>query len=222
MTVLSQSQFMSDLKNRGYIFNVLYDIGASIGRWTIEVQKIFPDAKFELFEPLLGKVEGVNEICLTNTRWHPVVLSDITGLNKLRILDRSGVGSSIIIPPSDMKRDFTNIITCDSWRLDDLVSNKKLLQPDFIKIDTQASELKVLQGADKTIRETKFILLETWARRVYGEETPLFHEIAAYLYNNNFVLYDILIEEGRDRDGTLRWFDAAFINKKYSKFPHML
>lgn len=100
------------------------------------------------------------------------------------------------------------------------MAKRQLPQPDFLKLDTQAAELKILKGAVKTLHKTQFILLETWARRVYGPETPLFHEVAAWLYQQDFVLYEILsLDEGRDADGTLRWFDAVFVNKANSQFP---
>lgn len=80
--------------------------------------------------------------------------------------------------------------------------------------------MKILKGAIECLKNSKFVLLETWARRVYGPETPLFHEIAAFLYQNNYCLYEILsLEDGRDPDETLRWFDAVFINRNFSKFP---
>ena len=85
------------------------------------------------------------------------------------------MGSSILVLESDRKKDIT-IIPCEQWRLDDLISEKGLPYPGFLKLDTQAAELKVLKGAVETLKQTQFILLETWARRVYGPDTPLFHE----------------------------------------------
>ena len=107
--------------------------------------------------------------------------------------------------------------------MDDIVERKGLPQPDLIQIDTQAAELKVLIGAENTIRGAKFILLEVWMRRVYGPETPLYHEVAAWLAEHDYVPFDFLIsDEGRDADGTLRWFDAVFINQAASRFQRTL
>ena len=99
-------------------------------------------------------------------------------------------------------------------------TENNLPQPDFIKIDAQAGELKVLKGAEKALKECQFLFLEVWARRIYGPNTPLFHELATYLYEQNFMMYDMFIEyNGRDADGTLRYFDAMFINRDRSSFP---
>lgn len=219
MSIFDHATLLSQLKDRGFHFDTIYDVGANIGRWSIEAQKVFPKARFELFEPLAGRFAAVDEKSMIGqipgATLHQVALSDSNGTGEIKILGGNGVGSSILVLEGDRKKDIS-IIPCEHRRLDDLVAEKGIPQPDFLKLDTQAAELKVLKGAVETLKQTKFILLETWARRVYGPETPLFHELAAWLYEHDFVLYEILsLEEGRDADGTLRWFDAVFINSTF-------
>lgn len=51
----------------------------------------------------------------------------------------------------------------------------------------------------------------------------MFQELAAWLYERDFVLLDMLLNDaGRDADGTLRWLDAVYINKSASAFPKNL
>lgn len=217
MSILHHASLLADLKSRGFVFETIYDVGANVGRWSIEAQKVFPEARFELFEPLAGRFADLDARSMLGNipgaTMHPVALSDSNGAGEIKILGGIGVGSSILVREADRKKDIT-IIPCEHRRLDDLVAEKGLPPPGFLKLDTQAAELKVLKGSVETLKQTQFILLETWVRRVYGPETPLFHELAAWLYERNFMLYDILsLEDGRDGDGTLRWFDAVFVNK---------
>lgn len=219
MSVLHHAGLLSKLKQRGFIFNTFFDVGANIGRWSHEAQKVFPEARFELFEPLAGRFAEVDKrsmLCqIPRATLHPVALSDTNSAGEIKILGGTGVGSSILVLDSDRSKDI-QIIPCENRRLDDLVVEKGLPYPEFLKLDTQAAELRALKGSVETLKQTQFLLLETWARRVYGPETPLFHELAAWLYEHDFVLYDILsLEDGRDADGTLRWFDAVFINKTF-------
>jgi FkbM family methyltransferase len=223
MSVLHHASLLADLKRRGFVFETLFDVGANIGRWSHEAQKVFPDARFELFEPLAGRYAEVDSrsmvAAIPRATLHPVALSDTNGEGEIKILGGTGVGSSILVLEGDRKKDIT-IIPCEYRRLDDLVAEHGWPQVDFLKLDTQAAELKVLKGAVETLKKTQFLLLESWARRVYGPETPLFHELADWLYTHDFVLYDVLsLEDGRDTDGTLRWFDAVFVNKSASSFP---
>ncbi|MEM1141611.1 MAG: hypothetical protein AAGI88_03420, partial [Pseudomonadota bacterium] len=60
MSVDSQAAFLGRLANNGFDLSVFYDIGANIGRWTRSVAKFFPDARYELFEPLHKRLEGVD------------------------------------------------------------------------------------------------------------------------------------------------------------------
>jgi len=88
-------------------------------------------------------------------------LSDRNGEGDIKTLDVGGQGSSIIVHPADRKREDMRVVPCQLARMDDYVAQNGLRQPDFIKLDTQASELKVLKGAEYTIENTKFNLTET-------------------------------------------------------------
>jgi FkbM family methyltransferase len=226
MSVSDHAALLTRLREQGHDFRVFFDVGANIGRWSVEVQKAFPDARFELFEPLATRVSSVDEMSmverLTNGTLHPVALSDETRTGEIKILGNNGVGSSILVLTGDRKKDL-QIIPCEMSRMDDYVERHGLPQPDVIKLDVQAAELKVLKGAMRTLRGTKIILLETWLRRVYGPETPLFHEVSGWLYEQGFVLLDFLaLQDGRDADGTLRWFDAVYMNKSESRFSQAM
>lgn len=225
MSVVEHASLLKRLSGEGWDLNVLYDVGANIGRWSIEAQRALPGARFELFEPLVGRYQPVDDAVrfsqLRDYGLHPVALSDENKIGKLKLLGNNGVGSSILILAADFRKD-TQFIDCEYARLDDIVASKGLRAPDFIKLDTQASELKVLRGATETLKKNKFVLVETWMRRCYGPETPLFHELANFLYEHDYILYEIILTEGRDPDGTLRWFDAVFQNKAVSKFDPAL
>ncbi|NES88381.1 MAG: FkbM family methyltransferase [Okeania sp. SIO2B9] len=214
---------MSRLKDNGTELNTFYDVGSNIGLWSVEAQKVYPQANFQCFEPLAGKYPELDASSrysqLNNYTLHSVALSDRSGTSKMKILGNRGVGSSILIVDSDYRKDI-KIVDVDAFKMDDILNKHNLPLPDFIKLDTQAGEMKVLKGAEETLKYAKYLLCETWMRRVYRPETPLFHELAVYLYSLDYVLFEILsLDDGRDSDMTLRWFDAVFINKSHSSFP---
>ncbi len=227
MSAADHIDFLKRLKAQGHEFEVIYDVGSNIGEWSVDVQELFPNARFDLFEALAGRFADIDDNLMTDRlrdgALHPVALSDRNGEGDIKILDVGGQGSSIIVHPNDRKREDMRVVPCTLARMDDYVAQNGLRQPDFIKLDTQASELKVLKGAEYTIQNAKFILAETWMRRVYGPGTPMFQELAAWLYERDFVLFDMLLNDaGRDADGTLRWLDAVYVNKSASVFPKNL
>ncbi|MDT9199434.1 FkbM family methyltransferase [Limnospira fusiformis KN01] len=226
MSVLDHAKFLSRLKKNGIELNVFFDVGSNIGLWSCEAQKVYQEAKFHCFEPLIGKQPELDFASryseLNNYTLYPIALSDYSGTAKIKVLGDRGVGSSILILDSDYRKN-TTFIDVDVYTMDDFVKINNLPFPDFIKLDTQASEMKILKGALESLKNAKYLLCETWIRKVYGPETPLFHELTTFLYAHNYVLFEMLsLDEGRDSDQTLRWFDAVFINKSHSPFANQL
>ena len=62
--------------------------------------------------------------------------------------------------------------------------------PNFIKIDTQGSEIDILKGANKTITNCDLIYLETPIIE-YNLNSPNLSECVDYLKSINFVPLDI-------------------------------
>lgn len=74
-----------------------------------------------------------------------------------------------------------NATTIDALRLDNI---------DFIKIDTQGSELEILRGGQNTLQQVMGIEVEVEFAPMY-EGQPLFSDIDSYLRAQGFELWDI-------------------------------
>lgn len=71
--------------------------------------------------------------------------------------------------------------------LDNLLKNTKFSKVDFLKIDTEGFELKVLQGSGKSMKNNiKYILLERTFTKIYKDYS--FKKIENILRINNFFL----------------------------------
>lgn len=227
MSVHDHADCIRRIVSNGLEIGTLFDVGASTGAWSLAMRSALPSARIEMFEPLAGRLPDLDANArhgqITNSALHPIALSDRREEAQIKVLSDRGVGSSILLLDSDFRKD-THFVTVPMWPMDDYVRERGLSNPDFIKLDTQASELKILAGAKESLSSCKLLLIETWLQRGYGPETPLFHELAAFLYPLGFNVYDMLaLEEGRNEDHSLRWFDAVFINRKFSKCaPYLL
>jgi len=82
-----------------------------------------------------------------------------------------------------------------------------------IKMDTQGCELGILQGATKTLRSVDVLLLECWLTRAYGPTTPLLLEVAQWLRQFDFHIWD-LGNAWRDPEGVLVAQDCLFLNAR--------
>ena len=77
----------------------------------------------------------------------------------------------------------TNVTTLDLWARDN-----NLQTIDYIKIDTQGSELEILKGGESIIGTTRCIDIEVEFNPIYEGQT-LFGETDTYLRSKGFVLW---------------------------------
>lgn len=66
-----------------------------------------------------------------------------------------GANASPEAPRSDSGKDFEPVITNSSTRLDSYLTSIGSPRPDFIKIDTDGFDLRVLEGAEKTLMDAR-------------------------------------------------------------------
>lgn len=77
----------------------------------------------------------------------------------------------------------TNVTTLDLW-----AREQNLQKIDYIKIDTQGSELEILKGGDSLINTARCIDIEVEFNPIYEGQT-LFGETDKYLRSKGFVLW---------------------------------
>jgi len=143
--------------------DVVLDLGANIGYYTLIFAKLVgPEGRVIAFEPepdnfsLLEKnvkINGYNNVVLVKK-----AASDKAGKLKL-YLSESNKGDHRIYNSHDGR----NFIKIDAVRLDDYFKNHK--RPiDFIKIDTQGAEARIIAGARRMLQNNKNIkiLTEFW------------------------------------------------------------
>jgi hypothetical protein len=101
--------------------------------------------------------------------------------------------------------------TVQSTTVDEyLKTNQLTTQLGLLKIDTQGNDLRVLQGATETLKQTQpWIILELIYAPLYkGQAQP--HEIAAFLAELDFAMV-AHFNEYYSTDGWLGWADACFV-----------
>jgi FkbM family methyltransferase len=78
-------------------------------------------------------------------------------------------------------------VEVEARTLDYIFETEQLPPSDFLKLDTQGSELDILQAAPKVISKVTMIEVEIEFTRIY-EKQPLFFEVAEFLYSQGFEL----------------------------------
>lgn len=75
--------------------------------------------------------------------------------------------------------------------LDTFVSENKIGNVDFLKIDVQGAELDIFKGATKTLKNSLFIISEVEFLKIY-ENQPLFGDVSNFLSDNDFMFHKFL------------------------------
>ena len=105
--------------------------------------------------------------------------------------------------------------------LDTFVSENKIGNVDFLKIDVQGAELDIFKGATKTLKNSLFIISEVEFLKIY-ENQPLFGDVSNFLSDNDFMFHKFLGMGGRSLKPLILnnnknfpsqhlWSDAIFI-----------
>lgn len=99
----------------------------------------------------------------------------------------------------------------DAITLDSAIASR--IKPDFLKIDTQGSELDILKGATTTLRSCLGIEAEVEFREIY-ESQPLFGDLAIFMTANGFEFIDFVAfgRWERSRSDGLRTFLGELIH----------
>lgn len=209
-----ESQFFTRLVELGLDVSCIVDVGGSNAAWSTSLAPVFPNARFELFEPLAGRREEYDRVLEWALRTHPnfrmhnIALGDENGVASLWN-EPSGVGSSLIADgqPREQKIDVP------IRRLDDYRAERGIPQPQVVKIDVQGGELMVLRGGQQTIANADVLHLETWLSRGYGKRTPLLPELMDYLRPMGHLIVH-LGDFWRRPDQELISVDAFFVHKR--------
>lgn len=130
--------------------------------------------------------------------------------NEVNFYKIQGTGDSIFRENTKLYKDIRaeKIITTT---LDHVISENGLPQPDFIKIDTQGSELLILQGGKIALNNTKLLVVEMPIVK-FNLGAPKFNEILDFLEKFSFIPYDIV--ETHYLDNQLIQKDIIFVNHR--------
>jgi FkbM family methyltransferase len=153
---------------------VFFDVGASIGYYSLLAAKANPSISVVAFEPasspfhFLKKNVAINNLNSQITT-SPVALSDAEGnlqfhefrttINGVLKHNLGGAGSLKI--NFDSQRMHTVAVTVAASTLDSFCENNHLPLPDLIKMDTEGTEDMVLRGAHNVLQNQPLIICET-------------------------------------------------------------
>ena len=186
--------------------NTVYDVGAFQGDWTKLVKKTsLKNSKFYLFE-----ANTENEIYLKNSG-HKYFISVLSDENKdVNFFSKVHSGDSYFKEKTNFYEKTIVPKTLRTKTLNEIQTSNQTPLPDFLKIDTQGSEIDILKGASKILGNCKIILLECPVIS-YNAGAPSLSDYIKYLESINYLPLEIT--EIHHLDKVLVQIDIVFLKK---------
>jgi 2-O-methyltransferase len=231
--ILSETHLRSDLLK---FFSpdqhiLIFDIGSCEGEDSIKYGRLFPASKIYSFEPLPANqkilLDNLAKYHANNVTLVASALSDQAGIQDLHVSsgrpegvpvgedwDYGNKSSSLLPPDKNIGTlfpwlKFDKIIPVETNTLEKFFNDEHLHEIDFIHMDVQGAELKVLNGAGSYLRKIKVIWLEVSDVSLYKDQ-PYRKDVEYFMRSNGFCLYRNVT------DGD--YGDQMYFNSKYFKF----
>ena len=193
--------------------SIIMDIGACTGEDAIKYNNLFPSANVIAFEPLVENVCTMKkhfQMFEKDIKIENFALSDTNGIADFFIssgnpydsvneheftslMPKDWNKSSSLLAPSKESNQlmpwlkFAQRETVKTLKLETYMKEENIQHIDFMHLDVQGAELKVLKGMGAMIRRLKVLWLEVENVELY-EHQPLKKDLNDFLNRNNFQL----------------------------------
>lgn len=191
--------------------DVLLDVGANRGQFSLMARQVHPRLPIQAFEPLPAEAAVYRRIFdgQAGVTLHPVALGDASSTAALHVSRRAD--SSSLLPIGEMQTTLfphteeigTHLVRV--VRLDSMPEQWQAARRALLKIDVQGFELNVLRGAGQALEHCANVYVECSEVALYTGQA-LYPDIAAFLAKEGFSL---------TRRANEQWADGRLIQADY-------
>lgn len=201
------------LNSLGFKPQQIIDVGAYEGEWTKSCMQVFPGASYIMFEAMQQKRSKLKEISEANSNVTFEIALLAQADNKELYFTELETASSVLEEVVNKQ----NRTKRKSITLNTVLKHKGISKVDLIKLDVQGYEAEVLKGFNEYLPTTEVIISEVSLLDLH-ERVPLIRDMINYMYEYNFVVYDICsVSTRRPLDKALWQTDLLFV-KESSRF----
>jgi FkbM family methyltransferase len=189
------------------------DVGASDGRWSASVGRLWPDARFLLVEAQSAPHEaGLRALKSRDPRVDYVIAAagpregtthfDASEAFGGAASEHAAGGRDIVVPMTT---------------IDGEVKRSQLPGPFLLKLDTHGYEVPILEGASATLRQTTLLVLEAYNFDL-SETCRRFPQMLAWCEERGFRCVDLVDVLHRPADGVLWQMDLILVPRDHAAF----
>ena len=202
------------LKYKGFNPKFIVDVGAHLGNFAKGCQDLWPSVDIHMFEANPYAEDHLKQIGFPYTI---SLLTDTVGDSYTYYMTNEWVLSTgnSIYRENTLHYDDSHIIEQNlvSDTLDNIL-REETRNIDLLKLDTQGSEIKILNGAKTLLNRTKYILIECSVYE-YNLGGCLIGDVFSFMNEHNFKLIDIVDIQYLEEGFVLNQVDLLFKNENY-------
>ncbi|MEO8399930.1 MAG: FkbM family methyltransferase [Ignavibacteriaceae bacterium] len=191
------------------------DVGANVGQFANEINKILPKVKIYAFEPLTDCFNELrNNTKKLNIQLYNYALGNENGKNEINMSNHTP--SSSLLKMTQLHKDIYvhskdhNIQKIEVRKLDDMYGNMDIKFPILLKLDVQGYELEVLRGAKDFLNRVKVVLTEINYSRLYQNQAT-FKDLFLLLDSYGFAYRGNLVQTVSPINGEVLYTDSVFV-----------
>lgn len=203
------------ITSRNVEIRTVIDIGASNGMWSAAALPLLPDAKYILVEAQRGHVEALKDFVNRHPNAEYVLAAAGDKEGEIFFDDSDLFGGVACKERTESARLRVPMVTVDSE-----IARRGLSGPYLVKLDTHGFEVPILKGAEKTLRSTNLVIIETYNFRI-THDSLLFYEMCAYMEKLGFGVIDISEPLWRTYDRSFWQIDIFFVPLTRPEFSHL-
>jgi FkbM family methyltransferase len=200
------------LRSRNIAISTVIDVGASDGRWSEELMRVYPAAGYLLIEANGVHRPGLDRFC----RRHPNAQYAIAAAGAERGMVYFDTSDPFGGVAAASARE-SHFVSLPSTTIDAEVAERGLHGPFLVKLDTHGFEVPILRGAERTLAEAEVLVIECYNFRV-TPEALLFHEMCDFLGQRGFRCIDAFDLMYRPDDAALWQMDLVFVRDTRREF----
>lgn len=211
----SQWAAFERLKSRPILFNTVFDVGASNGRWSVEFMEHFPQARYHCIEAQLGHASALKKFAASHKNVSYVIAAAGSSEGTVHFEVENIFGGR-----ASLEKDRPVQVPVRMTTLDAQVREFSLPRPFLIKLDTHGFEWPILEGAQQTLADSAALIIEMY-NFSHGPPMLRFYEICQKLDDLGFRPWDLFDPVNRPSDGMLWQFDLILLRKDRPEFADL-
>lgn len=203
------------------------DIGASNGQWTEQVMRFLPLARYLLIEANRAHEPNLSACKRQHANVDYVIAAAADREGRINFDARSLFGGLATWLDIDDYRAHDgqsgaaihaqDFVTVSAVRVDDIVAEKKLAAPYFLKMDVHGAELMILAGAEQTLSSCALVQIECYNFHI-TRTAAKFQEIVSLMESKGFRVIDLCDPVFRPGDYAFWQVDFFFVKADDARF----